>query len=745
MIEAMKTDSTKQSTTASTSEPSAPDREITFDVDGMTCAACARRVESTLAKQPGVEKAGVNFALERVAVTTSDGVDPAALVTAVKSVGYDLRPLPEAGDHQEGHDHGIVVGEEEEKARRWWRKFIVAAFLTAPAVGLAMLGPMEDWTKWVQGALITPVEFWAGAPFLASAWRNARHRGVNMDTLVALGTLAAFIYSVYSLIAGGEVYFETAGVIITFLLLGKYFEYRSKSRASHAIKSLMEIGAKSAHVLRDGVEVELPVDEVQVGDLMRVRPGETIPTDGLVREGTTAIDESMLTGEPVPVDKKAEDEVFGGTINSSGSIVVEATRVGNETTLAQIARLVQQAQTSKAPIEDLADRVASVFVPAVIAVAIATMMGWLATGHSLESSLLVAVAVLIIACPCAMGLATPAAVMVGTGRGAQAGILIKGGDVLERSGDIDVVVLDKTGIITRGEMSVTDIVPLDESVDESQLLQLTAAAESRSEHPIARALVSAATERELELPEVDVFNSTPGLGVTAELGDRTLKVGRRSLMDDVPTGDPTTEAEKLEGEGKTVVWVGDGDRVLGVVAVADTLKSGAREAVEALHGLGLETMLITGDNETTAQAIASEVGVADVIAEVLPEDKVAAVRDLQESDKKVAMVGDGINDAPALAQADLGIAIGTGTDVAIEASDLTLVSGDPRLVASAIRLSRTTLRTIKQNLFWAFFYNTAAIPLAAFGLLDPMIAAAAMALSSVSVVANALRLRNFKP
>jgi copper-transporting P-type ATPase V len=732
------------------------DQELRFDVDGMTCASCARRVESALAKSPGVNEASVNLALEKAAVKAEPSVDESDLVSAVESVGYKLVPESanrngEHGSHDEheGHDHGITVGKEEQRASEWWKRFIVAAVLTVPAVALAMFGPMEEWSDWVQGLLIAPVEFWAGAPFLVSAWKNAKHRGVNMDTLVALGTLSAFGYSIYSLIAGGDVYFEIAGVIVTFLVLGKYFEHRSKSRASHAIKSLMEMGAKSAHLLHGSgalaIEEDVPIERVAVGDLMRVRPGETIPTDGIVREGASAIDESMLTGEPVPVDKASGDEVFGGTINSSGTLVIEATRVGSDTTLAQIARLVEQAQTTKAPIEHMADRVAAIFVPVVIGIAMVTMAAWLVTGHSTEQSILVAVAVLIIACPCAMGLATPAAVMVGTGRGAQLGILIKGGDVLERSGAIDSVVLDKTGTLTEGKMSVTAVRVASNDIKEDELLRLAAAIESSSEHPIARAIVVAAKEKNLELAEASSFDSTPGIGVEATVGGQRVRVGRRSLLGEVDAEELGAEAKTLEHEGMTVVWVGDEKAPLGLIGVADTLKPGAREAIDRLKELGLETAMITGDNATTAHAIAAEAGIDHVYAELLPEDKVTAVKKLQDQNKVVAMVGDGVNDAPALAQANLGIALGTGADVAIEASDLTLVQGDPRLIASAVRLSRRTLGAIKQNLFWAFFYNVAAIPLAGVGLLDPMIAAAAMALSSVSVVANALRLKTFTP
>ena len=733
-------------------KPAAP-RELIFDVDGMTCASCARRVETALARSPGVEDAVVNLALEKAVVRGDDSVAEGDLVSAVESIGYELRPVaggPTSTDDavydraDESQDDGTAAEVQDRRAAEWWRRFVVAAVLTLPALALAMFGPMADWSEWVQGLLVAPVEFWAGAPFLRGAWKNARHGGVNMDTLVALGTLAAFGYSIYSLADGGDVYFEIAGVIITFLLLGKYFEHRSKSRASHAIKSLMEIGAKSAHVVRDSKEEEVPIERVVVGDVMRVRPGETIPTDGVVRDGTSAIDESMVTGEPVPVDKQPGDEVIGGTINSSGSILVEATKVGSDTTLAQIARLVEQAQTTKAPIEHLADRIASIFVPTVIGLAAITMIGWLVTGHSVEESLLSAVAVLIIACPCAMGLATPAAVMVGTGRGAQLGILIKGGDVLERSGAIDAVVLDKTGTLTLGRMSVTSIEPAQRGLSEDEVLRFAAAIESPSEHPIARAIVDRASERGLEVPTATSFRSTAGLGVEASVEGKRLRVGRSSFLDGDADEDLAAAAKRLEHEGVTVVWVGDEKGALGVVGVADTLKPGAREAIEELRGIGLETSMITGDNVTTAHAIAARVKIDKVIAEVLPEDKVAAVGALQDQGKTVAMVGDGVNDAPALAQADLGIALGTGTDVAIEASDLTLVQGDPRLIAAAVRLSRRTLGTIKQNLFWAFFYNVLAIPLAAFGFLDPMIAAAAMALSSVSVVANALRLRSFK-
>lgn len=722
------------------SETRATGDERVFDVRGMTCAACARRVEKALAAQPGVLSSGVNLALERATVEVEPTVSDDELRTAVSNAGYELIPPPRRDPTHQGseeHDHGISLGEEDDRTRNAFRRFLFAAVLSLPAFAIGMSGAMEAWAKWTQFALITPVEFVAGFPFLSSAYKGARHRSANMDTLIAVGTLAAYAYSVYSLFTDGDVYFETAGVIITFLLLGKYFEHRSKSRASSAIKKLMELGAKQAHVVRDGVEVDVPVDEVRPGDLMRVRPGEKVPTDGRVVEGESALDESMLTGEAVPVDKVRGDDVFAGTVNSSGSLLVEATRVGGETALARIVKLVEDAQSRKAPIEHLADRISSIFVPAVLILATLVFAAWFATGHTFERSLLTAIAVLIISCPCAMGLATPAAVMVGTGRGAQLGMLIKGGDVLERSGEVDTVVLDKTGTITKGEMSVTDVRPVD-GEDPREVLRAAASVEALSEHPIARAIVEHARREGVELQDVADFRSSTGMGVEGIVVGSRIRVGRATL-------DPRNEdvGELTEG-GRTVVVVSRDGVTFGVIGLADRLKESASDAVRHLHRLGLSTVMITGDNRVTADAIARSVGIERVMSEVLPEDKVEEVRRLQAEGRNVAMVGDGINDAPALVQADLGVAIGTGADVALEAADLTIVGGDPALAAGAIELSRRTLRTIKENLFWAFAYNVAAIPLAALGLLDPMIAAAAMAFSSVSVVLNALRLRRFR-
>ncbi|MGH2805632.1 MAG: heavy metal translocating P-type ATPase [Actinomycetota bacterium] len=738
-----------------------PTETRSFPVRGMTCASCARRVERALASHPGVTEAGVNFALERVTVATEPDVEVSSLVEAVDRAGYELVVVDDPAISQDGHgdpsdasgshDHGIRVGEEQGLTKRAWRRFVIAAALTVPNVVLGMgaewFGGIDaEWIPWVQFLFATPVLFWAGRPFLTSALKQARHRATNMDTLVALGTLAAYGYSTYSLFGEGAIYFETASVILTFLLLGKYFEHRSKSRAGHALRALMELGAKNARVLRDGVEVDVRIEEVRVGDLVRVRPGEKVPTDGTVKKGASAVDESMLTGESVPVDKAQGDEVFGATINSSGALLIEATRVGGDTALAQIARLVADAQGRKAPIEHLADRVSSIFVPIVIAIAAVTFLTWMLTDHSLEKALVAAVAVLIIACPCAMGLATPAAIMVGSGRGAQLGILMRGGDVLERSGEIDVVVLDKTGTVTTGEMSLTDVVrdTNEGGPTEQELLQLVASVEALSEHPIAQAIVAGVRERGIAIDEAASFASHGGIGVEGEVGGRRIRIGRRnSLEDAIACAEVAEAADRLESDGKTVVWIGENRRVLGIVAVQDSPKEAARSAVGVLHRLGLDTVLLTGDNERAARSVAEAVGIDDVIAEVLPGGKVDVIKELQARGRRVAMVGDGINDAPALAQADLGIAIGSGADVAIEAADLTIVGDDPRLVPASVDLSRRTLRTIKQNLGWAFGYNVAAIPLAAFGLLNPMIAAAAMAFSSVSVVLNALRLKRF--
>ncbi|HEY7873882.1 MAG TPA: heavy metal translocating P-type ATPase [Actinomycetota bacterium] len=713
----------------------APPEEMTFAVRGMTCAACARRVERALSGHPGVRSAGVNLALAQATVVAESPVDPVSLRDAVEEHGYELVVA-------ETRATDDAPTEDDAETRAWWRRFAFAALLTAPALALAMFGPDAAWSRWLQLGLVAPVEFGAGRIFLLRAARHARHRATNMDTLVALGTLAAFGYSIYALLRDGHVYFETAGVIITFLLLGKYFEHRSRTRAARAIRSLMELGAKHATVARDGADITVPIDAVVVGDLVRVRPGEKVATDGIVREGTASVDESMLTGESMPVDKAPGAEVFGGTVNLSGALIMEATRVGSGTVLAQIGRLIERAQRTKAPIEHVADRVASVFVPVVMVVAGLTFGAWMVSGRSFESSLLIAVSVLIIACPCAMGLATPAAIMVGTGRGAQLGIVLKGGEVLERAGGLDTVVLDKTGTVTEGRMAVTDVVAADG--DETGLLRHAAALEVQSEHPIGRAIVDRAMARGVLAPRASTFESHAGGGVSGRVRDADVRVGTRALTSGARVAPEMDEAARaLEHAGKTVVWVQVDHTAAGVIAVADRVKPEASRAVARLKALGLQVVLLTGDNATTARAIGDEIGIDRVLAEVLPGDKVAEISRLQAEGHTVAMVGDGVNDAPALVQADLGIAMGTGTDVAIESADLTVVRGDPTLAAAAIELSRRTLRTIKENLFWAFAYNVVMIPAAALGWLDPMLAAAAMAFSSVSVVLNALRLRRF--
>ncbi|MFK0142039.1 heavy metal translocating P-type ATPase [Streptomyces murinus] len=735
--------------------------EVELLIGGMTCASCAARVEKKLNRMDGVS-ATVNFATEKAKVSYGAGVEVADLIATVVKTGYTAeepappRPEPEAAaPDSAGRD-------PELGALR--HRLLVSALLALPVVLLAMIPALQfaNW-QWLSLTLAAPVVVWGGAPFHRAAWTNARHGAATMDTLVSVGTLAAFGWSLWALFFGhagttgmhdefrltvsrmdgaSTIYLEVASGVIALILLGRYLEARSKRRAGAALKALLELGAKDVAVLRDGREVRVPVSALAVGDRFVVRPGEKVATDGTVIEGVSAVDAAMLTGESVPVDVGPGEKVTGATVNAGGRLVVEATRVGADTQLARMARLVEDAQNGKAEVQRLADRVSAVFVPVVILIALATFGVWLGVTGDAVSAFTAAVAVLIIACPCALGLATPTALMVGTGRGAQLGILIKGPEVLESTRRVDTVVLDKTGTVTTGRMTLQTVYAAD-GEDEKELLRLAGALEHASEHPVARAVAAGAEERVGALPAVEHFENVPGRGVRGRVDGREVAVGR--LYDDVPE-ELARAAAEAEREGRTAVLAGWDGRARGVLAVADAIKETSAEAIRELRALGLTPVLLTGDNRTVAESVARAVGIdaAHVYAEVLPEDKVDVVRRLQAEGRAVAMVGDGVNDAAALATADLGLAMGTGTDAAIEAGDLTLVRGDLRTAADAIRLSRRTLATIKGNLVWAFGYNVAALPLAAAGLLNPMIAGAAMAFSSVFVVTNSLRLRRFR-
>ncbi|MHC9294087.1 heavy metal translocating P-type ATPase [Mycobacterium sp. LTG2003] len=734
---------------------------VELQIGGMTCASCAARIERKLNKLDGVT-ATVNYATEKAHVDVSGEVTPEQLIEAVETAGYTAQlPAPEiTAEPENTDDPGGAL-------RALRTRLMVSAVLTVPVIAMAMIPALQftNW-QWLSLTLAAPVVVWGALPFHRAAWLNLRHGTATMDTLISMGTIAAFGWSVYALFWGtagvagmthpfslaisrtdgtGNIYLEVAAGVTTFILAGRYFEARSKRRAGAALRALLELGAKDVAVRRNGAEQRIPIDQLAVGDEFVVRPGEKIATDGVVVDGSSAVDASMLTGESVPVEVAPGDQVVGATVNVGGRLVVRANRIGSDTQLAQMARLVEDAQNGKAQAQRLADRISGVFVPIVIALAVATLGFWIGTGGSVAAAFTAAVAVLIIACPCALGLATPTALLVGTGRGAQLGILIKGPEVLESTRRVDTIVLDKTGTVTTGTMTLLDVIVDDE--EPGEVIRLAGAVEDASEHPIARAIAKGAKDKVGELPPVEDFANVEGLGVQGVVDGHAVVVGRGRLLADwgQSLGAKLTDAmNEAQAQGRTAVAVGWDGKARGVLVVADAVKPTSAEAISQLRALGLKPIMLTGDNEAAANAIAEQVGIDEVYAEVLPKDKVDVVKRLQADGDVVAMVGDGVNDAAALAQADLGLAMGTGTDVAIEASDLTLVRGDLRAAPDAIRLSRKTLATIKGNLFWAFAYNVAALPLAAAGLLNPMLAGAAMAFSSVFVVSNSLRLRRFK-